>query len=202
MIDIDPIQIEKGAILPVASIHSPMNGVVTKIDLVSGQFIEPQESVLEMIDPEKLQLQIHVFEKDMKDLVVGQNVLFYDPGNVGQAFEATLSHLGKSIDPESKTIQCIAKVKSLRQNAFVHNMYVKTEIITCHKEVLAIPVKALIIEEDRYFVLTLIGEKEDKFIFRKIPVHVGAVQKEYAQILDEGVKDLLIEGGYNLFSTL
>ena len=202
MINIDPLQIEKGAILPVASIRSPMNGVVTKIDMVPGQFIEPQASVLEIIDPGKLQLKIHVFEKDLKDLVVGQDVLFYDPGDVDRALEATLSYIGKSIDPESKTLQCIAKLKSLSENAFAHNMYVKTEIITCHKEVLAIPVQALIQEEDQNFVLTLIGEKEDKFIFRKIPIHVGDVQKGYVQIMDEEVKNLLIGGGYNLFSAL
>ena len=199
MISIDPSHVENGTILPVASIHSPINGVVTKIDLVLGEFIEPQESVMELFDPAQLQLQIYVFEKDLKDLAVGQQVFCYDPGNLERVAEATLSHLGQSIDPESKTILCIARLNSSDRRGFVNNMYVKTEIISCQREALAIPSQALIIEEDNHYLLTLIGENDENLVFRKIPVQLGVVQQEYAELLDDGVKDVLIEGVYNLF---
>jgi cobalt-zinc-cadmium efflux system membrane fusion protein len=198
MINIDPLQVQKGTIIPVASIYSPIQGFVTKQDLVLGQFIEPQAMVMELIDIDKLQLNIHVFEKDLKDMAIGQQVLYYDPDDMERVFEATLSHIGKSIDPDTKTVMCIAQLKPADRNAFVNNLYVETQIITCQREAPAIPGQALIKEEGLYYVLALVGEREENLILRKIPVNLGVVLQEYAEVLDQGLKDILIEGGYNL----
>jgi cobalt-zinc-cadmium efflux system membrane fusion protein len=201
MINIDPLQVEKGTIIPDASIYSPIQGFVTELNLMLGQFIEPQETVMELIDIDKLQLNIHVFEKDLKDMAIGQQVLYYDPDDTERVFEATLSHIGKSIDPETKTVMCIAQLKPADRSAFVNNLYVETQIITCQREAPAIPGQALIKEEGLYSVLALVGEREEDLIFRKVPVNIGVVQPEYAEVLDKGLKDILIEGGYNLLTS-
>jgi cobalt-zinc-cadmium efflux system membrane fusion protein len=198
MINIDPSQVEKGTIIPFASVYSPIQGFVTKQDLVLGQFIEPQAMVMELVDIDQLQLNIHVFEKDLNEMKTGQKVLYYDPDDIDRVFEATLSHIGKSIDEDTKTVLCIAQLKPADRSAFVNRQYVETGIITCQREAPAIPEQALMKEEGRYYVLTLIGEKEENFIFRMILVHVGVIQQDYAEVLDEGLKDILIEGGYNL----
>ena len=200
MINIDPLQVQKGTIIPVASIYSPIQGFVTKQDLVLGQFIDPQATVMEVIDINQLRLNIHVFEKDLKDMVVGQQVLYYDPDDTERVFEATLSHIGKSIDPDTKTVVCIAQLKPADRSAFVNRLYVETQIITCKREAPAIPGQALMKAEDLYYVLVLVGEIEEKLIFRKIPINLGVVLQEYAEVLDEGLKDILIEGGYNLLT--
>ncbi len=155
---------------------------------------------MELIDIDQLQLNIHVFEKDLKDMAVGQQVLYYDPDDMERVFEATLSHIGKSIDPDTKTVMCIAQLKPADRSAFVNSLYVETQIITCQREAPAIPGQALIKEEGLYYVLALVGEREENLIFRKIPVNLGVVQQEYAEVLDEGLKDILIEGGYNLLT--
>jgi cobalt-zinc-cadmium efflux system membrane fusion protein len=198
MINIDPAQVEKGTIVPLASVYSPIQGFVAKQDLVLGQYIEPQATVMELIDPNQLQLNIHVFEKDLKDMVIGQPVLFYNPDDVERVFEATLSHIGKSIDPDTKTVLCIAQLKAADRSALVNRLFVETEIITCQREAPAIPDQALIKEENHYYVLSLVDERGENLIFRKIPVNIGVVLQEYAEVLDEGLKDILIEGGYNL----
>ncbi len=183
-----------------ASIYSPIQGFVTKLNLVLGQFIEPQATVMELIDIDKLQLNIHVFEKDLKDMAKGQQVLYYDPDDMERVFEATLIHIGKSIDPDTKTVMCIAQLKPADRNTFVNNLYVETQIITCLREAPAIPGQAFISEEGLYYLLALVGEREGNLIFHKIPVNLGVVQQEYAEVLDEDLKDILIEGGYNLLT--
>jgi len=198
MINIDPVQVEKGTIVPLVSVYSPIQGFVTKQDLVLGQFIEPQATVMELVDLDQLQLNIHVFEKDLKDMVVGQTVHYYTPDNREHVFEATLSHIGKSIDPDSKTVLCIAQIKAPDGTALVNRLFVETEIITCQREASAIPSQALIREENRYYVLSLVDERGENLIFRKLPVNIGVVLQEYAEVLDEGLKDILIEGAYNV----
>lgn len=198
MINIEPAQVEKGNISPVATISSPIQGYVTKQNLVLGQYIEPQRMVMEIINMDKLQLNIYVFEKDLKDMVIGQQVIFFDPVDMNRIFEAKLSHIGKSINPDTKTVQCIAQLMSDDRSAFVNNMFVETEIITCQREAPAIPSEALIKEEDRYYVLSRIDEKDGNLILRKTPVNIGVVTEEYAEVLDEGLKNILIVGAYNL----
>jgi len=198
MINIDPVQVEKGTIVPLVSVYSPIQGFVTKQDLVLGQFIESQATVMELINLDQLQLNIHVFEKDLKDMVVGQTVHYYTPDNREHVFEATLSHIGKSIDPDSKTVLCIAQIKAPDGTALVNRLFVETEIITCQREASAIPSQALIREENRYYVLSLVDERGENLIFRKLPVNIGVVLQEYAEVLDEGLKDILIEGAYNV----
>ncbi len=198
MINVDPDQVESGTIVPFVSVYSPIQGFVAKQDLVLGQFIEPQATVMELINPDQLQLNIHVFEKDLKDMVVGQSVRYYNPDDMEKVYEAKMSHIGKSIDPDSKTVLCIAQIKAADRSVLVNRLFVETEIITCQREAPALPSQALTREENRYYALQLVNEEGENLIFRKFPVNIGVVLQEYAEVMDEGLKDILIEGGYNL----
>ncbi len=200
MININPASVEEGIILPVLSVRSPIAGVVTRQELVLGQFVEPQETVMEVVDTRKLQLNIRVFEKDLAGLAVGQTVKFWIPGQEDQVFEATLSHIGKSIDMETKTVPCIARIPAADRGAFVNNLFVETRIITCQREAMAIPERALIRDPDRDFVWLRVDEKEDELTFRKIPVQTGATISGYTEILDEDLSEILLEGAYNMLS--
>lgn len=198
MINIDPAAVEKGTIVPIVTVHSPIQGFIAKQDLVLGQFIEPQATVMELINPDQLQLNIHVFEKDLQGMIVGQPVRYYAPDNRDQVFQATLSHIGRSIDPDSKTVLCIAHIKAPEQRALVNRLFVETEIVTCEREAPAIPSQALTREENRYYALQLVNEEGENLIFRKIPVNVGVVRHEFTEVLDEGLKDILMEGAYDV----
>ena len=200
MINIDPDAVEKGIIQPELSVISPIKGVVSSQELVLGQFVEPQETVMEIVDPEKMQLNIWLFESDLSGLAPGQIVKYYIPGNEDREFEATLSNIGKSVDANTKTIQCIARIKPGDMGAFVNNLFVETRIITCEREAMAIPESALVREPDRDFVWIRIEDRGDQMIFRKVPVKTGLTRNEYTEILEEGLSEILLTGAYNLWS--
>lgn len=200
MINIEPSGVEKGIILPLLSVISPIDGVVTRQELVLGQFVEPQVTVMEVVDPMKLQLNIWLFESDLIGLESGQTVEFYTPGNVDQIFEATLSNIGKSVDIKTKTVQCIARIKPEDMGVFVNNQFVETRIITCQRQAMAIPESALIREPDRDFVWIRVDETVDRVTFRKVPVLTGPTRGGYTEILEEDLSDVLLEGAYNLRS--
>ena len=131
-------------------------------------------------------------------MVVGQPVRYFVPDNRNQVFQAALSHIGKSIDPDTKTVLCIARIKAPDRNVLVNRLFVETEIVTCEREAPAIPSQALILEENRYYALQLVEEEGENLIFRKIPVNVGVVRHEYTEVLDEGLKNILMEGAYDV----
>ena len=200
MINIDPAGVEKGSILPVLSVISPISGVVTRQELVLGDFVEPQETVMEVVDTRKLQLNLWLFESDLAGLASGQTVKFFTPGNEEQVFEATLSHIGKSLDTNTKTVQCIARIRPEDMGAFVNNLFVETRIVTCQREAMAIPESALIREPDRDFVWVRIDENGDQMTFRKVPIKTGVTREGYTEVLEENLSEILLEGAYNLWS--
>ena len=199
LINIDPLKVEAGQISAAASVYAPIKGFVTKQELVLGQFVGPEDDVMELVDTDLLQLNIHVFERDLKNLDKNQEVFFYDPNSPEFLYQAVLTQVGKSIDNETKTVQCIAKIISDKRD-LVNGLFVETEIVTCEREALAIPAEAFIQEDGLYFVLALQSEDEGTMYFKKIPVQLGVIQGEYGEILEEELKDILLKGGYNILS--
>ena len=91
MINIDPRKVENGQISASASILAPISGFVTDQELVLGQSIDHEDAVIELIDTDLLQLNIHVFESDLANMQPGQELIFYDPDHSTEVFHG--SHL-------------------------------------------------------------------------------------------------------------
>ncbi len=200
MIRIDPSEVEAGNIAPYLSIQSPISGNVTRQELVLGQFIEPQLTVMEIVDAGKLQLTLRVFEQDLEGVAVGQPVHFNTPDQPDSIFEATLSHVGKSIDPETRAVLCIARLDPASSQRFVNNLYVETRIVTCLRDTRAIPEHAVVRENDTDFVWVKVDEKGDQLYFRKTPVQTGMTRNGFTEVLDEELSSVLLVGAYNLWS--
>lgn len=198
LLGIDARIVGKGKISSEISVVAPVKGYVTNLEIVKGEFADPQTCLMEIVDIDQLQLRINVFEKDLDGMVAGQKVVFYNPNDEDTRYEAILRRTGKSINRESRTVLCIAELKQADKASFIDGQFMETEIITCQRNVKAIPENAVIREGQNNYVLELMQEDEDKYVFRKIPIAVGAIQKGYAEVLDEGLKNLLVEGVYSL----
>jgi len=200
IIQTDPGVIEEGTIVPYLTIQSPIAGTITHQELVLGQFIDPQKTVMEVVDTRKLQLSLRVFEQNLEGVLVGQVVHFNTPDYPDSLYKATLIHVGKSIDPETKTVHCIAKLDPDVAEKFVNNLFVEARIITCEREILAIPENALIREPDLDFVWVLLEGSKEQLLFRKIPVQTGVTRNGFTEVLDEDLSSVLLVGAYNLGS--
>ncbi|MDF1573831.1 MAG: efflux RND transporter periplasmic adaptor subunit [Bacteroidales bacterium] len=200
MIHIDPEVITKGIMIPYLSVKSPISGTVIRQKLVLGQHIEPLETAMEVVNVKELRLRLELFEKSIPDLEVGQQVEFSLPDRPDQLYRATLSHIGKSVSSETRTVECYARIAEKDKMAFVNNMFVESTIITCEREALAIPEEALIREPERDFVLILTDETADQMTFRKIPVRTGTTRQGHTEILEEDITSVLMEGAYNLWT--
>lgn len=199
MVNIDPSAIEKGSIAPAISVYSPIDGYITDLLFEVGEYIDANNTIIEIIDPKQLQLDIAVFKQDIDNLEKGQTVRFYDPDKPEIIYEAVLSQIGQTIDVESRTIHCTASIKLKDRVNFINNTFVETEIITLSHEAYSLPESAILEENEKSLVLTLIGETDDNFIFKKTIVNTGASQGRFIEILDKELSDVLTEGAYNLF---
>ncbi|MGW8317273.1 MAG: efflux RND transporter periplasmic adaptor subunit [Bacteroidales bacterium] len=200
MVHVDLEQVEAGNIVPYLYIRSPIGGFITSQDLVLGHFIMPEAVLVEVVDPKMLQLYLQVFEKDLTGLQAGQKVRFYTPDQPGKVFEATLSRIGKSIDPASKTVTCMATIDPGHTSDFVNNLFVEALIITTIRETLAVPDEALVHAGENSYLLELQSEDDQELVFRVREVRPGTTRNGYTEILDQGIHQVLIKGTYDLWT--
>jgi len=200
MIYIDPAVIENGDIVPFLTIRSPISGTITQQKLVLGEYLLPFETAMEVVNEDKLRLKLELFENSVSNLRTGQQVLFSTPDHPDRKFSATLSHIGKAVSPEARTVECFAEINGTDRKLFLDNMYVESSITTLEREALAVPEAALIQDHERDYVLILAGETDGQMTFRQIPVQTGATRQGYTEILDENIDSVLLKGVYNLWT--
>lgn len=199
LLNINPDKVLDGIINPRIGIFAPINGFVTSLNVVQGQYTDPQSTLLEIINMDQLILKLFVFEKDIAYLKKGQKITFYKPSDHSRLFEAEISTIGKTIHPENKTIECYAKIKNDDSFGFINDTYVEAMISINQKVSKAVPNNAVVKSGDEYFIFVRKTNNGDDYTFKKIKVNIGLKNDSYTEILTDSLyKNVLIEGAYNL----
>ncbi len=196
---LDVAKIEKGEFYPSFPVKSPINGFVSSILASLGQYIEPQQTIAEIIDNNSFQLKLYVFEKDIDKINVGQTVEFYLNANKAQKYQATINAIGKTIIPDSKSIECYATIAKNKSINMVSNQFIEGEIFVTLDSVLSVPETAIINSENEQYVLMFEKEENAIFYFRKIIVNTGRKANNYIELTGQKpLKKLLLSGTYNI----
>ncbi len=196
---LDGSKIEAGEPYAAYAVTSPLNGYITSLNMVLGQFTEQQKSIVEIVDVNQLQLQLLIFENDVNKLKSGQTVKFSSLGEPAIVHAANIITIGKTINPESRTIQCIAKIENEDGNDLINGSYVEATIRVAHKEAMALPNEAILKSGNDHFIFVVVKQNAQTYYLRREKVTIGQVSKNITEIA--GVKDLtkvLIKGVYNL----
>ncbi|MDO9256186.1 MAG: efflux RND transporter periplasmic adaptor subunit [Bacteroidales bacterium] len=192
-------KIEAGDLYASFSVISPINGYITKQNLVLGQFIEQQKLLVEIVDINLLQIQLSVFEKDISRLKPGQPVNFSSPGEISFNNKSTLVSIGKAVNPDTKTVTCIAAIKNGQQANLINQSYIEALIAVNSNEAKALPTESLIKSGKDYYVLLVEKSDNEAYYFRKQKVNIGRSSKGFTEIVDgDDLPKVLLKGIYNL----
>ena len=193
---LNPSQIENGQMYTSFPVTSPISGFITKTGAVIGQYVEMQNEIAEIVNVTSLQLQLSVFEADVHKLRAGQRIRFGISGNSSQNLRATLIALGKTINPDSKTIDCIARIDETDKSKLINQSYVEAIITVNNKDAKAVPESAVQKQEKEYFIYVLDKKEGDKFFLKKTKVETGKSNKNFIEILSglPAEKEIVLSG--------
>lgn len=192
-------KIEKGEFYSSYSIKSPIKGFVATVDVVIGQYVEPQQKIAEIINPQSFQLRLSIFEENINNIKAGQTVALYLNGNKTEKYNATISTVGKTITPDSKSIECFAEIENAKNINLVSNQFVEGEVFTAVNSVLSVPETAIISFENDSYVLILEKEVDAIYYFKKIKVNTGRKINNFVELTEQLTSTkLLIDGVYNI----
>lgn len=199
LLNVNPTQIENGNFYPTLEVRSPIGGFITQINCMIGEYVTPEKMLMTIVNTNQLYLQLDVYEKDIAQLAVGQNVQFYNPNNPSEKFTAKLTKIGKAIDPEKKTILCTAQIDPTSVN-FVNNMYIEADVNVKEYTAKGLPEDALEISPDGTYRIYLLEKKSGENIYlNPVSVTTGLKSNDLVEIKTPlPTQEILLKGVYSL----
>ncbi|MCF6241085.1 MAG: efflux RND transporter periplasmic adaptor subunit [Bacteroidales bacterium] len=197
IVNVNFSSLESGNISSYLNIYAPIKGYVSNLKCNTGEFINSDVLIMQIIDNSNLQLHFFVYQETVGNLQIGQKVNIYSPDNSGKTYSASINYIGKSIDKESKSIRCIAEPENHLKKIFVDGMYFQVEVITDSIIAPALPSEAIIKSGDAYYVLVKEKEDAENLYFKKKYLKTGINDKDYTQIIDnKNLNGVLVKGTY------
>lgn len=199
LLRLDVNKIEDGELYSTFPIYSPISGYITTQMVVIGQFIEPTDVMVEIVDVKQLQLKLSVFEKDVNQLKAGQTVVFKSMGEPDFTHVAKLTSVGKTINDESKTIQCLAKIEDETAVTLTNKSYIEARIEVGKVNAAALPTDAVVKSGKDYYVFVLEKKEDNNYFLKPEKVKLGKVSNGFTEIVNGPENEKIITAGaYNL----
>jgi cobalt-zinc-cadmium efflux system membrane fusion protein len=194
-IGLNPESIEKGEYTSQYSIKSPIAGQVSELNIVNGQYVSSETEIVEIIDNNKIELHLTLFEKDYPKIAIGQIVEFWAIDNNSSKSLAKISRIGGKLN--SNTIDCFASISD-RTNTYAINQIVNGEITVSFDSVSAIYKNAAFTIGNNHYILIKKGEDDNKYTFEKKKISTGRSSDNYIELIEVVDEEILMNGTYNI----
>lgn len=206
LIGIDPAKVNETSITRSVTLYSPISGFVKTVNVNTGKSILPTDVLFEIVNTDKLLLELNLFEKDASRVSKGQIVRFFI-NNETESHDAEVYQAGSSVDAD-KTYKVYASVNSGCRNV-LPGMYVNAIIEISGKRVTALPSDAVVSFDDKDYIFTFFRNKEEKgnpfTEYKMVEVRKGISEGGYTEVILPDAFDIkgtrvVTKGAYNLLS--
>ncbi|HLP13226.1 MAG TPA: efflux RND transporter periplasmic adaptor subunit [Flavobacteriales bacterium] len=218
MLNINVANLEKGEIQNTINLYAPISGYVTKVNTNIGAFVNPTDVLFEIVNTEKLHVELTIFEKDVPLLKVNQRVLF-TLANETTHRVAFVHLIGREISSD-RSVQVHCEIDK-QDRELIPGMYLKAIVETDSAHVAAVPEEAIVNFEGKKYIFIETtevhedgekhdhekGEKEEeKHHFKMVEVTTGETELGFVSvILPEGFElntKIVTKGAFSLLAKM
>ncbi len=206
LIGIDPANLHEDDITRAVAVVSPITGYVKAVNINVGKYVSPTDVLFEIVNSDKLYLELSLFEKDADKVSAGQKIRFFI-NNETEQHEAVIYQTGKSVNA-NKIYKVYAIVDGKCKNV-LPGMYVNAIIEASTDSVTALPSEAIVSFDDKDYIFVFEKSKEENgkpfTEYRMIEVQKGVTDDGFTEVILPGEFDIktarvVIKGAYNLLS--
>lgn len=206
LIGINPSRLTEDNISRSVALVSPISGYVKTVNVSIGKSVSASDVLFEIVNTDKLFLELTLFEKDAEKVSNGQKIHFYI-NNEAEQHEAVIYQTGKSIN-DDKTYKVYANVSSRCKN-MLPGMYVNAQIETSSHEVSSLPTEAIVNFDDKDYIFVFEKNKTENgksmTEYRMLEVKKGATENGFTEIIvpenfNIQATKVVVKGAYNLLS--
>jgi RND family efflux transporter MFP subunit len=127
-------------------------GVINRKSVVTGQHVESSDVLATLADTRRLRLRFKVSEQESVRLQDGMTLEFTTSAYPGRRFEARIFHVSSSADPQSRMVECLARIEggaaALKPGFFAE----VRATIESHKDAVVVPERAVLATEKGFVV--------------------------------------------------
>ena len=155
LIGVNPVVLNENNLSGDVFIKSPINGYVSKVNVNTGKYIQPTETLFELIDPDDIHVALTIFEKDLPAVTKGTSVMVYQPQSPANQYQAEVILVNKGID-EDRTATAHCHFKNFPSN-LLPGMLVEGELVVRNKKATVLPDDAVVRFGNGQFIFVLIS---------------------------------------------
>ena len=177
------------------SIRSPFQGIISNINISTGEKISPGQEILKIVNLNSLYIKGFALESEIHNLRKTLNVRIKFDSFPDQYFFGKIEAISPEVDPDNKTITIYVKFDN-KKNLIYPGMHAEMDIeYKVFKNTLNLPSKAIVVREGRPLVFVV----KDKTALWKY-VEVGHHNDEQTEII-KGIEEddmVVVEGQLTL----
>ncbi|MEN2489532.1 efflux RND transporter periplasmic adaptor subunit [Flavobacterium sp. B11] len=174
---------------------SPINGLVSKVNVNIGKYVNPTDMLFELIDKKDIVLTLNAFEKDVASLSIGQSVMVYANASDTKKYAAKIAFINQSLNGD-RAAEIICKVNTYNP-ALLPGLFVNAEVEIENQKALTVPEDAVVRWEGKFYVFTELGNNQ----FQMVEVKSGVKNEGYNQIISDAISTsskIIVKNAYTL----
>ena len=180
LLNISATSVRNGTIAQRISLRSPIEGFVQKVEVKTGQYVEPQTELFEIVNTHHVHADLMVFEKDVYKVKKGQKVTFNVQSMSQNELTAEIYSVSKTFEDNPKAVHVHAEIENKSGN-LIPGMYIQGRIQVENTVTEALPESAIVKDGDRFYVFTVEKENEDRS-FKPVEAILGAKDGDWVAV--------------------
>jgi len=206
LIGINPSRMNENTISRSVALVSPISGYVKAVNVSIGKSVSGSDVLFEIVNSDKLFLELTLFEKDADKVSNGEKIRFFI-NNEAEQHEAMINQTGKSINND-KTYKVYANVIGHCKN-MMPGMYVNAVIQAKSSQVTAVSSEAIVSFEDKDYIFVIERNKVEAgkpfTEYRMVQIQKGVSDEGFTEIVlpekfNYKAAKVVMKGAYNLLS--
>lgn len=180
------------------TIVSPINGLVSKVNVNVGKYISPTDMLFELMETSDIVLVMNAFEKDVHLLSVGQTVTAFNNSNPSKKYEAKIAYINQSLNGD-RAAEVVCKIKQY-DNSLLPGLFINAEAEFENEKALTVPEDAVVRWQGEFFVFSDTGNNN----YKMIAVVPGTTNEGYRQIKSDLINSsskIVTKNAYTLLMT-
>ncbi|WP_417941191.1 efflux RND transporter periplasmic adaptor subunit [Flavobacterium sp. RS13.1] len=174
---------------------SPINGLVSKVNVNIGKYVNPTDMLFELIDKKDIILTLNAFEKDVTSLSVGQRVMAFTNNSDTKKYPAKIAFINQSLNGD-RAAEIICKVNAYNP-ALLPGLFINAEVEVENKKTLTVPEDAVVRWEGKFYIFTDLGNNQ----FKMMKVKSGVKNEGFCQVTSNELNNsskIVVKNAYTL----
>lgn len=160
---------------------SPINGLVSKVNVNVGKHVDPTDMLFELIDKKDIVLTLNAFEKDVASLSIGQTVMAFANGSDSKKYASKIAYINQSLNGD-RAAEIICKVNTYNP-ALLPGLFINAEVEVENQKALTVPEDAVVRWQGKFYVFTALENNQ----FQMVEVKSGVKNEGYSQITSNAI---------------